>query len=229
MPQKTKATVGMKVAAVESYTTGKESPTSICERLGIAYTTLRRWSRIYETAGSAGLTPAQETKKHPLELKLCIVEEYLSDGISQADLCRKYNIADTRIVRRWIKKYNGQEDFKHPSRGGKIYMTKGRKTTNEERVDIVSYCVANNKDYSKTIEKHGVSYQQIYAWVRKYEKDGVDGLSDRRGKRKSESDMSEVEKLRAQLKLKEAENLRLQMENELLKKLDALERGADVD
>jgi regulator of replication initiation timing len=41
--------------------------------------------------------------------------------------------------------------------------------------------------------------------------------------------MTEVEKLRAQLKLKEAENLRLQMENELLKKLEALERGRDED
>lgn len=70
-----------------------------------------------------------------------------------------------------------------------------------------------------------MSYQQIYGWVRKYEKDGVDGLTDRRGKRKDKASMTEVEKLRAQLKLKDAENLRLQMENELLKKLEALERG----
>jgi regulator of replication initiation timing len=41
--------------------------------------------------------------------------------------------------------------------------------------------------------------------------------------------MTEVEKLRAQLKLKEAENMRLHMENELLKKLEALERGWDKD
>jgi len=39
--------------------------------------------------------------------------------------------------------------------------------------------------------------------------------------------MNEVEKLRAQLKLQKAENLRLQMENDLLKKLEALERGQD--
>ena len=61
--------------------------------------------------------------------------------------------------------------------------------------------------------------------MRRYEKDGVDGLSDRRGKRKAESDMTEVEKLRAQIKLKDAENIRLRMENELLKKLEELERG----
>lgn len=108
-------------------------------------------------------------------------------------------------------------------------MTKGRKTTLEERIEIVSYCIANNKDYGKAIERYGVSYQQIYAWIRKYEKDGADGLADHRGKRKDEASMSEVEKLRAQIKLKEAENLRLQMENDLLKKLEALERGRDID
>ena len=108
-------------------------------------------------------------------------------------------------------------------------MAKGRATTLEERIEIVGHCIANNKDYGKTIERYSVSYQQIYGWVKKYEKDGVDGLSDRRGHRKDEARMSEVEKLRAQLKLKDAENLRLQMENELLKKLEALERGWDKD
>lgn len=108
-------------------------------------------------------------------------------------------------------------------------MAKGRGTTLEERIEIVGHCIANNKDYGKTIEKYGVSYQQIYTWVRKYEKDGFDGLTDRRGKRKEESSMTEVEKLRARLKLKEAENYRLQMENDLLKKLGALERGGDKD
>ena len=104
-------------------------------------------------------------------------------------------------------------------------MAKGRKTTLDERIEIVSRCIAENKDYGKIIEQYGVSYQQVYGWMRKYEKDGVDGLTDRRGKRKPESEMTEVEKLRAQLKLKDAENLRLQMENELLKKLEELERG----
>ena len=108
-------------------------------------------------------------------------------------------------------------------------MAKGRSTTLEERIEIVSHCIANNKDYGKTVERYGVSYQQVYGWVSKYEKVGSDGLIDRRGKRKDISSMTEVEKLHAQLKLKEAENLRLQMENELLKKLEALERGRDAD
>lgn len=108
-------------------------------------------------------------------------------------------------------------------------MSKGRTTKLGERIEIVSHGIAHNKDYGKTIEEYGVSYQQIYGWVKKYEKDGPDGLADRRGKRKDEASMTEIEKLRAQLKLKDAGNRRLQMENELLKKLEAPERGMDAD
>ena len=108
-------------------------------------------------------------------------------------------------------------------------MVKGRKTRMEERIEIVGHCIANNKDYGKTIEQYSVSYGQIYNWVKRYEEDGVDGLADRRGHRKDEASMGEAEKLHAQLKLKEAENLRLRMENELLKKLEALERGQGED
>jgi len=101
---------------------------------------------------------------------------------------------------------------------------KSRDTTLEERIEIVSYFIANNLDYVKTIEQYSVSYHQIYRWNMKYEQYGVEGLADRRGKRKDESSMSEIEKLQAQIKLKEAENLRLQMENDLLKKLGEIER-----
>jgi Transposase and inactivated derivatives len=104
-------------------------------------------------------------------------------------------------------------------------MARGRKTTLKERIEMISLCIAENKDYGKIIEQYGVSYQQINGWVRKYEKGGFEALLDRRGKRKDESEMTEVEKLCAQIKLKDAENLRLRMENDLLKKLEALERG----
>ena len=41
--------------------------------------------------------------------------------------------------------------------------------------------------------------------------------------------MREVERLQAQIKLQAAENRRLQMENDLLKKLEELERGWTKD
>ena len=47
---------------------------------------------------------------------------------------------------------------------------------------------------------------------------------DRRGKRKEADELTESEKLSAQLKLIEAENRRLKMENDFLKKLKEVER-----
>ena len=227
MPKKGRLPVETKVEIVEGYKSGKIGITEVEQRYGIGWTTLRAWVQLYELRGVMGLSASIRKRKYEPEIKLAAVSDYLKGTGSQSDICAKYDISDRKMLRQWIKWYNGHEDFKQPNNGGATYMAKGRNTTLDERIEIVSHCVANNKDYGKTIERYSVSYQQNYGWVRKYEKDGLDGLVDRRGKRKDESAMTEIERLRAQLKLKEAENGRLVMENELLKKLEALERGLD--
>jgi transposase len=103
-------------------------------------------------------------------------------------------------------------------------MTKGRLTTLEERVEIVSYCISQGKDYGAAIEKYGVSYQQIYSWVRKYEEQGVAGLTDKRGKRKPLEIMTEIERLRMENKMLRAEKKQRDMEIDVLKKVQEIER-----
>lgn len=70
----------------------------------------------------------------------------------------------------------------------------------------------------------GVSDTSIRRLVKKYSENGFNALVDRRGKNKSFEELSESEKLSAQLKLLEAENRRLKMENDFLKKLEEIER-----
>ena len=70
-------------------------------------------------------------------------------------------------------------------------MTKGRKTTYEERIEIVSFCIENHKDYQLTADTYQVSYQQVYSWVRKYEVQGVGSLTDKHGRTKPEVEMTE--------------------------------------
>ena len=229
MPQRTKLTLEERVKAVEDCINGKEGLTGCARKNGVSKGTMRCWVRLYKTRGIEGLTPASKTRKYSPDIKRNAVEDYLSGKGSLYEICDKYDISRHMMLMRWIKCYNSHGEFNQPNSGGEIYMAKGRSTTLDERVEIVSHCIENNKDYGKTIERYDVSYQQIYVWVRKYEKAGVDGLTDRRGKRKDEISMTEVEKLKAQLKLRDAENLRLKMENELLKKLEALERGEDKD
>ena len=101
-------------------------------------------------------------------------------------------------------------------------MANSRKTTYEERINLVSECIEKNYDYNYIINKYQVSYNQIYNWVRKYKKDGEASLVDHRGKAKSS--LTDEDKLNAKIKLLEAENRRLKMENDFIKKLKELER-----
>ena len=84
-------------------------------------------------------------------------------------------------------------------------MTKGRKTTFEERVEIVQYCIAHDRNYAQTAEQDQVSYQQARNYIVKYEAGGVEALRDNRGKRESPDAMSELEKLRAEVKILKTE------------------------
>ncbi len=70
----------------------------------------------------------------------------------------------------------------------------------EERTEIVAFCIKHGKDYGLTAEKYGVSYQQVYSWVHKYEAKGADGLTDSRGKAKPESELTEADKLRMEIR-----------------------------
>ena len=212
------------IAAVKRCVSGESSYTEEMKLLGVPKQTLQDWIRKYETFGIEGFLPSGN-EKYSKGTKERAVNAYLNGEGSQAYICRKFKIKDRKTLRTWIKVYNSHRELR-PSRGrgSDIYMTKGRNTTYEERVEIVSYCIEHGNDYVATIEKYGVSYQQIYSWVRKYKEKGAEGLADKRGKRKLESEMTELEKLRAENRMLEARNKRLELECAVLKKLEEIER-----
>ena len=157
-------------------------------------------------------------------MKQQAVVDYLAGYGSQDDICKKYGIRSKAKLQIWIKKYNGHEELKSSGTGGNIIMTKGRKTTFEERVEIVQYCIAHDRNYAQTAEQYQVSYQQARNYIVKYEAGGVEALRDNRGKRKRPDEMSELEKLRAEVKILKAEKERAEMEASFLKKLEEIER-----
>ena len=168
----------------------------------------------------------RKLQKYSAELKLTAVQAYQSGEGSLREICRRYGIKDNRQLRNWIMCYNGHKEFKRPSAArGALYMTKGKKTTQQERAEIVAFCLEHGKDYLLTVEQFGVSYQQIYSWVRKYEEKGIDGLADGRGRTKPESEMTDTEKLQAQGRILEAQLRDREMEIELLKKVKELKGG----
>ena len=169
---------------------------------------------------------ARQPRKYSPELKRQAVEDYKAGKGSLRSICKKYGIKDHKTLREWILCYNGQKEFRKRSGArGEIYMTKGRKTTQEERAQIVAFCIEHGKDYGLTVETYQVSYQQIYSWVRKYEACGVDGLVDRRGKAKPEDELTEAERLRQENRMLQATLKDKEMEIALLKKLRELRGG----
>ena len=169
---------------------------------------------------------SRKNNKYSKELKLQAVKDYLNGEGSYETLKEKYKLRSSTQLNNWVIWYNSHKEFKERSSAkGEIYMTKGRKTTQEERAEIVAFCIEHNKDYGLTVETYNVSYQQIYAWVRKYEEGGVDKLKDNRGRTKPVEEMTEVEKLKAEMKILEAKNRQLEIENAFIKKLQELKGG----
>ena len=223
MSRKVKYSAEEKICAVNEYLDGKGSMTSIADRLGITFQSFKQWVKNYEAMGADAFSTYQN-KRYSKPEKEQAVTAYLAGEGSLMDICKKYKIRSTRQLRTWIKKYNSHEERKASRTGGPVIMTKGRKTTFEEQVEIASYCISHDHNYAGTAEKFSVSYQQARNYTLKYEKDGVDALQDNRGKRKPEDSLTEVERLRAELKLEKAKRQKAEMEASFLKKLDEIER-----
>ncbi|MGG1664634.1 transposase [Brevibacillus sp. NRS-1366] len=225
MSHKAKIAGRVKVAAIEKYLRGEGSLNHLASTLDVAFSSMKQWLQTYQSLGPDGLLSTSKNRSYSAELKLSAVEDYLAGGTSHMEICKRFGIKSTRQLRKWILKYNGHEKLKSSRTGGTPIMTKGRATTFEERIDIVKFCLEHQHNYAQTAKEFQVSYQQVYSWTNKYIKFGVDALQDKRGKRTSGNEMSELEKLRAQNTLLQAENRRKQMEIDFLKKLDEIQRG----
>ena len=226
MPRRSKLTDEERIAAVQEYLEGKGSYATIAKRYGINHERFRQMVIRAKVDGIESVKIRRRNKKYTAEIKLKAVTEYLEGKCSQMEICAKYHITQDAVFRKWISCYNSGKDFKERTRSERgISMNKGRKTTQEERAEIVAFCIEHGKDYGLAMEKYSVSYQQIYSWVRKYEAKGVEGLTDRRGKAKSEDELTEADKLRMENKIMQAKLKDMEMEIKLLKKLRELQGG----
>ena len=202
----------MKLAAVTKYPEGSCSTESIARSPGTNRAGIIKWATIYQSLGAEGLKTSQKSVACPAETERGAVCDYLSEKGTLREIRKKYGIRSDKQLRNRIMKYNGHENPESSGTGGAGVMTKGRKTAYGERVEIVKYCIGHGTDHAQTTEKYQVSYQRIYQRIRKYQSNGVEGLADRRGKRKTGSEMPELEKLRAENRLLQAEKRKAEPE-----------------
>lgn len=224
MGRKAKFSYEDKLKACEDYINGIASVSQIAESLGVKESIVFEWTNKYRMNGPESLMPKLKNSSYTKEFKIKAVEDYLSGGGSQEEICNKYQITSRSVLRNWIAKYNDLKELEDYIPKPEVYTKMAyRKTTLEEREEIVKYCIEHNNDYKNTAAVYDVSYSQVYSWVQKYSKDGKDALTDKRGKRKDESELTEVEKLQRQNKILEARIRELEMEAVLLKKVQEIE------
>ena len=226
MSRKAKYTVEAKVRAAERYLRGEASAAGIAAEMEMGKrgkSTVREWVATYRENGIEGFHLKEGNSSYTAETKKQAVEEYLQGKGSLREISRKYHIPTKETLRQWVEVYNSNRELRGYDPRPEVYVAMRKKTTKEEREEIVRYCLEHGKDYKGTAAKYEVSYSQVYQWVRHYEGQGEAGLEDRRGKRKKDDEVDELERLRREnlrlkAKLQESERLNL-----LLKKVKEFE------
>lgn len=215
-----------KLKVVKEYEEGGISCHKLAQKYGIDAKCVRSWCRLYKEFGESVFTSNRANINYSAEFKRKVVASYLEGGKTYQAVAIAYGIFAPTTVRAWVMMYNNHEELTDSRPEGLFDMVKntGRSTTLEERIQIVEYCMKNDKNYALAAKEFRVSYGQVYAWVRKYEQKGPDGLLDHRGKKKTESSLSELESLRVENRMLKAKQKQQQMEIDFLKKLEEIER-----
>ena len=194
MGGKSKFTSKQKNAACEKYIKGYGSIYSIADELSVSPETFRRWLLKYKNNGKDWFEESNSNNSYSSEFKIKDIKEYLEGKGSSSDIAAKYNITDSMIIS-WKNKYNNGEEIKDYDLKSEVYSMKSRKTTLEERIEIVKYALDNNNDYKGAADKFLVPYANVYKWVKIYNEQGEEGLKFHRGRPKNSiTELTELEK-----------------------------------
>lgn len=235
MSRKAKYSKELKLEIIKRYING-ESATLLANEYDFngchARRQILKWHSKYKALGESAFDETSTNKSYSKELKEEVIKEYLEGKDSFEGLANKYNISSVEIVRRWVLKYNEGIEIKDYNPKGDVYTMKARKTTFEERLEIINYVIANDNDYKGAADKYTVPYASVYQWVKKYNEHGEEGLKDNRGRPSShetkqeltieEKQAIEIEKLKRELErqkmivevLKKNEEIRKRMERD---------------
>ena len=155
--------------------------------------------------------------KYSSEFKLKVIKYYLEENHSYSECMKKFDIPTKSILNSWINKYetHGVE--------GIMKRLKSSYDGNFKQ-DVVEYMHNNHLSATETANYFRLAGADVVLkWERIYYEEGPQGLYiERRGRSKN---MSSKPPKKLSKEVEEdliAENQRLRMENEYLKKLNAL-------
>lgn len=193
-------------------------------QLDLDSTNFQLYVRKYLAHGVTGILRQQNNRHYSDQFKYQVIQEYLRSNTSYKALAVKYNIPSHETVRQWVIRYTEGKENRTYSPKPEVYQMKSRKTTYEERIEIVETVINNQLSYKDAAEKFKVSYNNVYSWTQKYKKFGPKALEDNRGKKKPSEAQTSEEQLRTEIEALRVRNQWLEMENETLKKQEQMER-----
>lgn len=221
---KSKHSPEFRAMVAQEYIDGVGSAYYLADKYQVGRATIQKWVALFRAHGIDAFVTQAGNKSYTKEFKLSCVEAVVSGKGSSVDIASQNNVYPA-ILESWIKLYNANRELRDYCPKREVYMAESRrKTSIEERKEIVEYCIEHNRNYKETASIYDVSYSQVYSWVKKYDAYGEEALTDKRGRHKADDEVDELERLRR-------ENIRLkrQLEEkdmlaELLKKVQEFER-----
>lgn len=208
MSRKAKYTKEQKLEIVKRYLSGEGSIVSLAREIGAAKDNILQWVTAYRYNGEEALNSKTKNSTYSKQYKIQAVEDYFTIGSIRL-VSAKYKISNS-VLRKWIKEYNNG-NLKDYNPMPEVYSMKGRRTTFEERKEIVQYCLAHDKNYKEAAKVYALPYSRVYTMVKAYIEEGEEGLMTAK-QREATKPLTELEKLQ-----KENEKLKKQLELEKLK------------
>ena len=209
MDKRIKFTKEQKIEAVKRYLNEGIGCTSLAREVGCNKQQILNWTYAYKEYGENAFRDNTKSKSYTKEFKEEAVVYYFKHG-SQTKTIAKYCISNS-VLHRWINSYkDGTLKDRIPM--PEVYHMKGRRTTFEERKEIVHYCLMHDKNYKETAKIYSLPYSRVFNMVKKYEQEGEKGIMDAKTK-SALHPLTEIEKLQ-----RENERLKKELELEKLKR-----------
>ena len=155
--------------------------------------------------------------KYSSELKLQIVKYCVEEYHSSYDAAKKFNLPDPTPIKRWIRRYQ-----EHGVEG--LIKQQESSYSGFFKENVIKYMHNNHLSATEVAIHFRIEVTAVLKWERIYYEEGPQTLyEERRGRRKNMNSKPEKKKLSKEVENDLiAENQRLRMENEYLKKLNAL-------
>jgi len=144
--------------------------------------------------------------KYSVEFKQKVARCFLKRGMASTQ--KVYNVSNTAI-RKWVRQLEGEG----------FVRKKNERYSVEKKIEIIKYYRKHGQ--TATEKEYNINHTVFKTWERIWVEEGEEGLAlERRGRGGPNKPKKDVNQDKDLLE----ENKRLRMENEYLKKLDALVR-----